>query len=116
MISGLPPPTRQPNHLRAVCELGFVRRMKGPRHNSRQARQRQNVRRVVVEDGHQAKDLLRAEIFEVEVGNQFSWKIPLPLQPQDLILEIHQAAAIKSKITQATRSKQEISMLERDDV
>src|SRR5882724_10008135 len=94
-------------------ELGLARRMKSQWHDRGETSERQDVDRVVMENRHQTKNLVRAYVFEIEVRNQLARKIALPIDHQDLVLEIHQPAAIESKLPQSARSEQQIQMRKR---
>ena len=63
-----------------------------------------------MEDRHQTKDLLRAEIFEIEIRDQFARQIALPLNSQDLSFQINQTATIEPEVPQAARAEQQIQM------
>ena len=58
--------------------------------------QRQDVHRVVVQDGRHSERLARAQILEVHVRDHLPRQIAFPLDAEDLVLEIHQPAAIEA--------------------
>ena len=97
VLLGLTPPTSQPNHLGAVRKTG-VPRLKRPRNNCGETGQGQDVDGVVMEHRHQAKDFVRAHVFEIDIGNQFPRQVALPFHAQNLIFELYQSAAIESQV------------------
>ena len=80
-------------------------------HDAGQARQRQNVRGVVMKHRQQARGVARAQILEIDVGNQRAGHVAVALDAQDLVFEIHQAAAVETQLPQAARAVQQIEML-----
>src|SRR5579864_1140860 len=86
--------------------------MKRSRHDRSQAGQRENVDRVVMEDRHQPKDFMRAQIFKIEIWDKLARQIALPFHAQDLVFQIHQPATIETQIPQPAGAEQQIQMLE----
>ena len=81
------------------------------RHDGGQAGQRENIERVVVEDGDQPEGLLRAQEFEVAVGNHLAGQVALALHAQNAVLEVHQAAAFEAQFPEAARAEEQVEML-----
>ena len=83
---------------------------KAKRHDGRQAGQRQDIDRVVMEDGHHAKGLLRAQVFEVDVRDHLAGQVAFALDAEDLVLEVHQAAAFEAQLPEAARAVEQIEV------
>src|SRR3984885_853052 len=74
--------------------------------NRRQATQRQNIDRVVMENRNQPSRLLATQVLEVNIRNHFPRQITLSLEAQNLILEETQPAILKSQFPYPARSMQ----------
>src|SRR5580704_1772869 len=75
-----------------------------------QTRQRQNIERVVVEDGNQALNPLGTQVFEVDVRDHCPRNVSGSLKTQHLIFEVDQTAAVEAKLPEAARSVEQIKM------
>ena len=84
---GLPQPACQAHQFRAVVERSVGGRPEREGHHAGQTCQREDVDRVVVKDGYQSKCFLGAQVFEVDVGDQFAGYVALSLDAEDLALE-----------------------------
>ena len=76
-----------------------------------EAGQRHDIQHVVMEDRDQAEGVARAQVFEIVVRDQFARHVGLALEAEDLVFEIHQAAAFETQFEQAARAVEEIEML-----
>jgi hypothetical protein len=51
-----------------------------------------------MENRNQPEGVARSKIFKVVVGNQVSWYVGIALKPEDLVFEIHEAAAFEAQL------------------
>src|SRR5947209_8297079 len=68
-------PTGQAHHRRAVCEGNFLRGAKRVGDDGGETGQRENIERVVVENGDDPPCFAGPQIFEVDVRNQLAGQI-----------------------------------------
>ena len=76
-----------------------------------QTGQRHDIEHVVMKDRDQAEGAARAQVFEVVVRDQFARHVAFALHAEDLVFEIHQAAAFETQLEQAPRAVEQIEML-----
>ena len=107
---GLSEPARQADPIGAVRQGRISGRTEGQRHDGGQAGQAQDVDGVVVEDGHQPLGLPGAQVLEVDVGDHLAGKVALPFDPQDLVLQFHEAATVQAQFPQAPRAGQQVQV------
>ena len=93
-----------------MAQRGVFRRPERERNHGRQAGQRNDIHHVVVKDRDQLEGLVRAQILEVVIGDHLPGQVAFPLQAQDLVLQVHQPAAIEPQLPQPPRAVQQIEV------
>src|SRR5580700_5087762 len=63
-----------------------------------------------MEDGDQALNPFRAQVFEVDVRDHRAGNVAGALEAEDFVFKIDQAAAIETEFPQAARAVQQIQM------
>ena len=86
-------------------------RAKRERHDRRQARQQENVDRVVMENRHHLESPLAAQEIEIHVRDHLAGQIALPLDAEHAILQIDQPAALQPQLPQSARAEQQVEVL-----
>ena len=81
------------------------------RHDAGKAGERENIDGVVLEHRQQTRGLLRAQVLEVDEGNQRAGNVAVALHAQHLVLQVDQTAAIEAQFPQPARAVQQIEML-----
>src|SRR5579875_4223688 len=65
-----------------------------------------------MEDRYQAMRLARAQVIEIDVRDQLARQIAVALDSQDLLLELHQAAAFKTQLPEPARAVQQVEVMQ----
>ena len=107
---GLDEPARQPDQVRAVPQRCARRRPERERDHCRQTSQRDDIHHVVMKDRHELEGLLRAQVLKIIIRNHFAGQVTLALEAEDLVLQVHQPAAIQPQFPQAARTMQQVQM------
>src|SRR5579883_156039 len=110
-FSGFTKPTGDARHLGPVFQRRGGGVLECIRDDSGKAGEGQDIGRVVLEDREQTRGMPRPQIFEVNIGNERTGEIAVPLDAEDLILEIDQAAAIEAKLPETAGAEKQIQML-----
>ncbi len=93
-----------------MAQRGLLGAAEGERDDGGQAGEREDVDGVVVEDRDQAEGLARAQELEVVIRDHLAGQVALPFHAEDLVLQVHQAAAFEAQLPQPARAEEQVQM------
>src|SRR5215472_7071313 len=82
----------------------------GQRHDRRQARQRQNVGGVVMENRNQLERLALPQKIEVIIRDHLARQVAVPFDTEYLVFQIYQAAAFQAQLPKTARSEKQVQV------
>ena len=89
----------------------LVRRTKGQGDNGGETCERNDVHGIVVKNRDQPECLPLPQVLKVAIRNQLAGQIALAFYSQDLVFQLHQAAALETQLPKPARAEQQIQML-----
>ena len=104
-------PARQAQQIHPVARPHIGGVAEGFRDDSGEAGQRDDIEHVVVEHRQQAMRAARAQVFEEDVRNHLARDVAGTFHTQNLVLQIHQAAAFEAEFEEAPRAVEQVEML-----
>src|SRR3954454_9683374 len=86
-------------------------RLECPGNDCGKASKGQDIDCVVMQNEYDAARLPLAQILEINIRDHLSRKVAFPLEAEDLVFQIDEAAAIESQLPKASGTAQQIEVL-----
>ncbi len=115
MLAGRTQPARNSGQLLSAPDAYARKRIRirvteHGRHNRSKTCKRQNIHRIVMKNRHQPLRFPAAQVFEIHIWDKLARQVALAINAQDLLFQLHQAAAFQAQFPETARAMQQIEM------